>query len=173
MSTLKPEVKTKDHKEGNQNAKIVLVEFGDYQCPYCGEAFPIIKNIQKKLGDKMMFVFRNFPLTEMHPYALDAARAAEAAALQGKFWDMHDILYKNQENLEESDLVDYAKKLGLDLDKFKEDMVSRVVEEKINSDIESGAISGVNGTPSFYIDGKRYDDSYEEDVLLPYLESLE
>src|SRR4051812_17821166 len=114
MKKLKPSVSSKDHIQGNESAFLELVEYGDYQCPYCGMAYPIIKNIQKKLGTDLKFVFRNFPLSEMHPDAYNAALAAEAAALQSKFWQMHDLLYEHQDQLEVESLFAYADALKLD-----------------------------------------------------------
>src|SRR5216684_4044487 len=114
-SGLTMSVSERDHMQGPADAPLTLVEYGDYQCPYCGAAYPVVKRLQKTLGNKLRFVFRNFPLTQMHPYALVAAEAAEAAALQGKFWEMHDQIYEHQEFLEPDILPAWAKKIGLDL----------------------------------------------------------
>ncbi|GGI24106.1 DsbA family protein [Pedobacter mendelii] len=157
MSTLKPEVSAKDHVEGGKSASIEIVEFGDYQCPYCGDAFPLIQEIQDTFGDQIKFVFRNFPLQEVHQYALSAALAAEAAALQGKFWEMHDALYENQHRIGDDLFIELAKTIGLDLDKFKKDAVSVEIQQRIDDDFESGIRSGVNGTPSFYVNGTKFD----------------
>src|SRR5882762_8064144 len=116
---LKPVVSSNDHIQGNTAAALELVEYGDYQCPFCGAAYPIIRNIQRKLGDDLKFVFRNFPLAEMHPNAFNAAVAAEAAALQKKFWKMHDIIFENQQQLAWDDLFAYAKAIGLDFARFQ------------------------------------------------------
>ncbi len=173
MSTqLKTAVTNQDHIQGSNNAPIKLVEYGDYQCSYCGEAYPIIKAIQQNLGKDLELVFRNFPLSEMHPDAENAAKAAEAAALQNKFWEMHDMLYENQQQLDESHLVQYAKKLGLDINQFQSDMQGKAVSDKIENDFESGVKSGVNGTPSFYINGEKYDGNWQdEDVFTQDLKS--
>lgn len=173
MSTqLKPAVSPTDHEEGNKNAPIQLVEYGDYQCSYCGEAYPIIKGMQQTLGNDLELVFRNFPLTEIHLNAENAAKAAEAAALQNKFWEMHDMLYQNQQQLDEAHLVSYAKKLGLDMNKFQSDMQSSAVANKVENDFESGVRSGVNGTPSFFINGEKYDGNWEDqDDFTQYLQS--
>ncbi len=112
---MKPPVGANDHVQGTANAPVTLVEYGDYECPYCGEAYPIVKALQERLGKQMRFVFRNFPLSEMHPHAEHAAEAAEAAGGQGKFWEMHDLLYENQDALEDEDLARYAKALKLDM----------------------------------------------------------
>lgn len=170
--SLKPTVSEKDHMQGDKNAPIEMVEYGDYQCPHCGRAYPIVKAIQKKLGGKLKFVFRNFPLAEAHPNATNAAIATEAAAEQGKFWEMHDILFEHQNNLKDSALIKYAEQLGLDVAQFEKDFDRQDVQDKVSDDFESGVRSGVNGTPTFFINGKKYNDSWEEDVLLEYLESL-
>lgn len=173
MSTqLKTAVTNQDHIQGSKNAPLELVEYGDYQCSYCGEAYPIIKSVQQTLENDLKFVFRNFPLSEVHPDAKNAAMAAEAAALQNKFWEMHDILYENQQQLDEGHLVSFAKKIGLDVNKFRSDMQKSVVSDKIENDFESGARSGVNGTPSFFVNGKKYNgDWQDEDGFTQYLKS--
>lgn len=164
-STLKPEVSTKDHVQGGNDATITIVEFGDYQCPHCGNAYPIIKEIEEAFGKQIRLVFRNFPLQEAHEFAYPAALAAEAAALQNKFWEMHDAIYENQYRLEEGLFNELAETLGLDLDQFTADLSSEGVKEKVESDFESGVRSGVNGTPSFYVNGTKFDggasDLYE------------
>ena len=166
---LQPAVSSKDHSQGNNNAPIVLVEYGDYQCPYCGQAYPIVKAVQKAMGNDLKFVFRNFPLTEMHPNAENAALAAEAAAMENKFWQMHDMLYENQQQLDPQDLTAYAKKIGLNASEFQKDSESDAASTKVESDFESGVKSGVNGTPSFYINGVKYDGSWDEESLTQYL----
>ena len=172
MSTqLKPAVSGKDHIQGNKNASLELVEYGDYQCGHCGHAYPIIKAVQQKMGNNLKFVFRNFPLTEPHPDAFKAAVAAEAAALQNKFWEMHDIIYENQEKLDWESLNSYAKKIGLDANRFQDDIKKDTVTSKVEGDFESGVRSGVNGTPSFFINGEKYDGDWEEYELLQYLKS--
>ncbi|MEP6746513.1 MAG: thioredoxin domain-containing protein [Bacteroidota bacterium] len=154
---LKPPVNEKDHAEGTDTASIVLVEYGDYQCPHCGAAYPVIKKIQKTFGSQVRFVFRNFPLSEIHPDAMAAAIATEAAALQDKFWQMHDIIFENQELLGEEGLHKMAGSIGLDMKKFQKDMQREDLQAKVEADFESGVRSGVNGTPSFFIDGNKFD----------------
>ncbi len=161
-SHLKPPVGPDDHIEGAVNAPVTLLEYGDYQCPYCGEAYPIVKLLQKRLGARMRFVFRNFPLSEAHPFATGAAHMAEAAALQGKFWPMHDMLYEHQEALEPDRLLDYAKHLHLDMAKLEADLASAAVTGRVRSDFTSGVRSGVNGTPSFFINGTRFDGNWTD-----------
>ncbi|MFL9482789.1 DsbA family protein [Chitinophagaceae bacterium LWZ2-11] len=172
MSKLRPPVNAEDQVQGSSSATIELVEYGDYQCPHCGAAYPIIKRIQKKMGHKLKFVFRNFPLQEIHPQALGAALAAEAAGAQNKFWQMHDIIFENQQNLQREDLIQYAETIGLDVPTFKSDIKEQAFLEKVETDFESGIRSGVNGTPSFFIDGDKYNGSWDEKSLLEYLENL-
>lgn len=146
----------RDHIQGPIGAAIALVEYGDYECPYCGAAYPLVKAIQKRLGDRLCFVFRNFPLANMHPHALHAAEAAEAAGAQGKFWEMHDTLFENQNALEDDDLAEYAEGLGLDARKLIDEVLTGVHAARVREDFQSGARGGVNGTPSFFINGVRY-----------------
>ena len=167
-----PVTSDRDHIQGSSTAPVTLVEYGDYECPYCGQAYPVIKEVQKRLGDKLQFVFRNFPLTEMHPHAQHAAEAAEAAAAQNRFWEMHDYLYEHQQALDDRYLEKYADYLGLDLAKFNTDMSSHVYADRIREDFLSGVRSGVNGTPTFYINEIRYDGSFDLETLLKTLRSV-
>jgi len=170
-ATLTQPVSAHDHAEGPADAPLTLVEYGDYQCPYCGAAYPVVKRLQKTLGKKLRFVFRNFPLTQAHPHALIAAEAAEAAALQGKFWEMHDLLFEQQTLLKPEIIPSWAKRIGLSLDQFGNDIKQGVVEKRIKEDRQSGIRSGVNGTPTFFINGTRYDGSPDYDSLLAALQS--
>ncbi|SPF43346.1 Protein-disulfide isomerase [Syntrophobacter sp. SbD1] len=151
---------------------LTLVEYGDYQCPYCGAAYPVVKRLQKTLGKKLRFVFRNFPLTQAHPYALIAAEAAEAAALQGKFWQMHDLLFEQQTLLEPDIIASWAERIGLNLEQLGNDIRQGVPEKRIREDRQSGIRSGVNGTPTFFINGTRYDGSPDCDSLLAALNEV-
>ena len=160
----------RDHIQGSPSAAVTLVEYGDYECPYCGAAYPIVKEVQARMGDRLRFVFRNFPITTSHPHAEHAAEAAEAAAAQDRFWEMHDHLYEHQRQLTDADLHEYAHELGLDVDRFDTEVAGHVHEARVREDFMSGVRSGVNGTPTFYIDGKRHDDSYDLDTLLAALE---
>jgi len=160
--SLKPAVSNADHTQGNLDADLVIVEYGDYQCPYCGAAYPVLKELMKEYRNHIRFVFRNFPLSEMHLYARPAALAAEAAGLQGKFWEMHDAIYENQEFLNENLLLKLAEKLDLNISQFKADIQKQTLAEKIDTDFESGIVSGVNGTPSFFINGNKFNDSAED-----------
>ena len=167
---LKPPVGPHDHVQGPAEAPVTLVEYGDYECPYCGEAYPVVKALQKRLGDQMRFVFRNFPLAQAHPHAEHAAEAAEAAGAQGKFWEMHDLLYENQDALEDEDLVRYARALHLDVPRFVKEMESGAYLERVREDFRSGVRSGVNGTPSFFINGARHDGPFDLGSLLAAIE---
>jgi protein-disulfide isomerase len=164
-ATLTPPVSARDHVQGPADASLTLVEYGDYQCPYCGAAYPVVKRLQKALGKKLRFVFRNFPLTQAHPYALIAAEAAEAAALQGKFWEMHDLIYERQEFLAPDVLPSWAKEVGLDLEKFGIAIGKGNITKRIKEDRMSGIRSGVNGTPTFFINGTRHDGAPDYNSL--------
>ena len=163
-------VSQRDHQQGPATAPVTLVEYGDYECPYCGEAYPIVKEIQRRLGDRLRFVFRNFPLTQSHPHAEHAAEAAEAAAAQGKFWEMHDYLFEHQQALDDTHLVHYAVALQLDQEQFEREMTEHVYAPRVREDFLSGIRSGVNGTPTFYINGLRHDASYALETLLAAIE---
>ncbi len=164
MPSLKPSVNNKDHQTGSAKAKVILVEYGDYQCPHCGIAHPFIKQLLKQFDKDFLFVFRNFPLQESHPAAIISALAAEAADKQNKFWEMHDKIFENQDDLSENILLKFAEALNLNVENFKKDFKSEAMRSKVETDFESGVRSGVNGTPSFFINGARldsYDESYE------------
>jgi protein-disulfide isomerase len=163
-------VSERDHADGPANAPITLVEYGDYQCPYCGAAYPVVKRLQKTLGKKLRFVFRNFPLTQAHPFAMAAAEAAEAAGLLGKFWPMHDMIYEHQAHLSVPALASWAISLGLEDAKLQKALEDPSIDKRIQEDRRSGIRSGVNGTPTFYINGSRYDGSPDYDSLLAVLE---
>ena len=165
-----PVTEDRDHIEGPADAPVTLVQYGDYECPFCGAAYPIIKEVQARMCKKLRFVFRNFPITTSHPNAERAAEAAEAAGAQGMFWQMHDHLYENQRHLRDDDLHSYAEALGLVVDVFDKEMAEHVHADRIHEDFMSGVRSGVNGTPTFFINGARHDDSYELETLLSALE---
>ena len=170
MSKLTPPVNDRDHSQGPADAPVTLVEYGDYECPYCGEAYLIVKALQKRLGDQLRLVFRNFPLSQAHPHAEHAAEAAEAVGDQGMFWEMHDLLYENQQALEDEDLLRYAAALGLDVARFTRDIAGHGPAARVREDFRSGVRSGVNGTPSFFINGMRHDGSYDLATLLAAIE---
>jgi protein-disulfide isomerase len=161
----------RDHIQGSASAPVTLLEYGDYQCPYCGAAYPIVKEVQKRLGGSMRFVFRNFPLENAHPHARMAAEAAEVVGAQGKFWEMHDTLYEHQNALTGDDLVGYAAALGVPRATFATELRRPTYADRVREDFTSGVRSGVNGTPTFYINGFRHNGSYDLDVLLDAIQS--
>jgi protein-disulfide isomerase len=159
-----------DHVQGPATAPVTLVEYGDYECPSCGQAYPIVKELQRRLGRQLRFVFRNFPLATAHPHAERAAEAAEAAGAQGQFWAMHDVLVENQDALDDEDLVRYAAALGLDESQFVADLTGRAYAGRVREDFMGGVRSGVNGTPTFFINGVRHDGSFDLGTLLGAIE---
>src|SRR4051794_22296342 len=142
-------VSGRDHIQGSPSATKVLVEYGDYECPHCGAAHPIVKQVQAAMGDELAFVFRHFPLSNVHPHAWNAAEAAEAAGAQGAFWEMHDTLFTHQDALDEPYLVRYAGALGLDVARFAMELEEGIHARRVHEDFRSGILSGVNGTPTF------------------------
>ncbi|MBV9231133.1 MAG: DsbA family protein [Chloroflexi bacterium] len=156
-----------DHVQGPATAPVTLVEYADYECPYCADAYPVVKEIQKQLGSALRFVFRHFPRSDFHPHARHAAEAAEAAAVQGMFWEMGERLFEHQQALEDADLEHYAAQLGLAMEQFKQEMAHHIYAQRIQEDIASGTHSGVRGTPTFFINGILHDDTYTLEVLLP------
>jgi protein-disulfide isomerase len=158
-------VSDRDHVQGPATAAVTLLEYGDYQCPYCLQAYPIVLDVQKYMGDRMRLVFRNFPLTTVHPDAQRAAEAAEAAGAQGKFWPMHDQLFEHQSRLDEGSLLGYAADLGLDVPRFARDLETHAFAERVREDFLSGVRSGVNGTPTFFINGLRHDRPWDLETL--------
>ena len=167
---MKVTVNSSAHFQGPANAPITLVEYGDYQCPYCRQAHYIIINLQKHLGDKLRFVFRNFPLEDLHPNALHAAIAVETAALEGKFWEMHEILFENQRRLDDASLVNYAREIGLDAVKFEHNFGGNLTVKKVEADLESGNEAGVDGTPYFFVNGVLFEGNWTNNEFLEYLE---
>jgi len=165
MSRLAPLSATLDHLQGPLNAPIVLVEYGDFECPYCGEAYPELKAVKEAMGDGLCFVFRHFPLRQAHPHAERAAEFAEAAATIGKFWEMHDMLYENQQALTDRHLVSYAKQLGLDA-KLIDSALGGQFSSRVQHDFSSGVRSGVNGTPCLFLNGERYDGPRDATSLM-------
>ena len=158
-----------DHIQGPIDAPVALVEYGDYECPYCGEAYLVVKAVQERLGDQLCFAFRNFPLTSMHPHAERAAETAEAAAAQGRFWEMHDMLYENQQALEDDDLAAYAAKLGLDTSRLAGEILTGAHTARVREDFKSGVRGGLNGTPCFFVNGTRHDGPVSVEALIDAL----
>jgi len=159
----------RDHIQGPIDAPYLLLEYGDYECPHCGEAYPIVRAVQKQLGNRLCFAFRNFPLTNIHRYAAHAAEAAEAAGAQGRFWEMHDLLFENQDALADENLAQYASAAGIDARRVINAILTGVHTERVRQDFRCGARAGVNGTPTFFINGARYDGEVEADRLIAML----
>lgn len=152
--------KPTNHVQGQGKSGITLLEYGDYQCPYCAQYYPILKQVQSQFDKEIFFQFRNFPLVNIHQNAFAASRAAEAASLQNKFWEMHDLLYENQNQWSEASdptsfFKQYAQRIGLNADKFQKDYASGQVNDAINADLAAGRKAGVQGTPTFFINGKK------------------
>lgn len=169
-----------DHVFGNKDSKVVLIEYADFQCPGCKAAHPNVKSITEKYQDKIAFVFRNFPLTSIHPNALAAASAVEAAGLQGKYWQMNNLVFESSDQWERSTteertklFVGYAKQLGLDAEKFKADMASEKVSKKIAFDMSLGKKQNISGTPSFILNGTSLSDTVVDDIMKEKGEKLE
>jgi protein-disulfide isomerase len=156
----------RDHIRGSLEAPLKLVEYADYECPYCGEAYQSLNVVQEQLRDQLCFAFRNFPLEEVHPHAEHAAESAEAAGAQGRFWEMHDLLFENQDALEDEDLIDYARTIGLEVSRFAIELKEGTHLPRVREDFVSGVRSGVGGTPTFFINGHRHEGEYDPDTLI-------
>jgi protein-disulfide isomerase len=171
IESLNLPVNKSDHRKGPDSALVKIVEYGDFQCPHCAHAHFILKQVVKVLGDEIQLVYRHFPLTRIHHDALNAARAAEAAAKQSRFWLMHDLLFENQDSLNRAAILTYAMDLHLDLEQFIQDVASTAVEEHIKTDIQSGTKSSVIGTPTFYINKWKYEGDLSLTSLLYSLQN--
>ncbi|MHC4434138.1 MAG: DsbA family protein, partial [Planctomycetota bacterium] len=163
-------ISDRDHIQGPIDAPVIFVEYGDYQCQFCGQAHSVIRELQERLEDRFCYVFRHFPISTQHPDAQHAAEAAEAAAAQGKFWEMHDYLYTHQGELDDQHLFKYAADLELDTERFERELKEHVYADRVSEDFRSGVRSGVNGTPTFYINGERYDGPWDIESLLTEIE---
>lgn len=169
MAKLAIPVSAHDHAQGPVDAPLTLLQYGDLQCPHCALAYPRVIEIAHELRDSLRLVFRHFPLGESHPQAQGAAEAAEAAASQGRFWELVSLLYANQERLDEDSLVRYAKKANLDIRRFRKELASGVHAARVRSDFLGGVRSGVQGTPTFFINGEHYQGTFELDALVAAL----
>ena len=171
IARLTTPVGPQDPVQGPADAPVTLVEYGDYECPHCGRAYPIVKEVQRRLGSNLRFVFRDFPLAESHPHAEHAAEAAQGASAQGRFWEMHDTLFEHQNALDDAHLIAYASRLGLDSAKFESELRAHAYRARVREEFTSGVRSGVNGTPTFFINGVRFDDSWDPDTLTDALKA--
>jgi protein-disulfide isomerase len=165
MANLKVSVTSEDHIQGSEDAAVTLVEYGDYQCPHCGVAYSIVKQVQERYRDDLRLVFRNFPLAEIHAHAESAAEAAEFAGANGSFWEMHDGIYENQQRLSTKLLLELASGIGLSVDDLREALASHEFAPRVKKDFLGGVRSGVNGTPTFFINGVRHDGAYDFQTL--------
>jgi protein-disulfide isomerase len=163
----------RDHALGPATARVTMVEYGDFECPHCGEAHYVVNSLIERVGPRMRFVYRHFPLATVHPHAEMAAEAAEAAASQGKFWQMHATLFEHQDALDAESLAEYAAEIGLDESRFTQELASREHAPRVREDFLSGVHSGVNGTPAFFINGLRHDGGYDFELLLEAIEAAE
>jgi protein-disulfide isomerase len=172
MSELRLEVSVdRDHVQGPETAPVTLVEYGDYECPYCGQAYPIVKEVQAEMGETLRFVFRNFPLAELHKHAQHAAEAAESAGAKGAFWPMHDLLFEKQRALADFHLKEYAEQVGIDSNELIADIQNGTFAPRVREDFLSGVRSGVNGTPTFFINGKRHNGAWDKESLIEALQA--
>ena len=172
MTGLSIAVTAEDHIQGDRAAECSLVEYGDYQCPYCGQAYPIVKKLQKHFGKRLSLVFRNFPLTQMHPWAESAAEVAEFAGANGKFWEMHDLLYENQANFSNALFVELSENLDLLPSQLQTAVAEGTYRTRVRADFSGGVRSGVNGTPTFFINGHRHNESFDFDSLSDAIERV-
>jgi protein-disulfide isomerase len=172
MAILKIPVGPQDHATGPESAPVTLVEYGDYQCPYCGAAHPMVKQLQARFGDDLRFVFRNFPITELHPEAMNAASTAEFAAGHDRFWPVHDALYEHQRRLGAAFYEQVVAAQGLSPQDLESALAAGTYQERIRSDFNSGVRSGVNGTPTFFINGQRYDGALDVEDLAEVLANV-
>jgi formate-nitrite transporter family protein len=171
LAELTPPVSIEDHVDGPERAELELVMYGDFQCPYCTAAYPIVKRIREQLPTRLLFAFRHFPLRDIHPDAERAAEAAEAAAAQGAFWEMYDRMYESGGALGRDDLVGYASELGLDAARFASELDSSAHAPRVQRDVDSGLASGVTGTPGFFTGGRLHRGSFDRSSLIAALEA--
>ncbi len=170
MATLKVPITSTDHFQGPESADVTMAEYGDYECPHCGRAHPIVKSVQKYFGERLRFVFRNFPLGEMHPHAEAAAETAEFAGAHGKFWEMHDLLFENQDRLGGQLFLGLAQELELSAIALRQALEGGEFKSRVRGDFTGGVRSGVNGTPTFFINGRRHDGSFDFESLVLAIE---
>jgi protein-disulfide isomerase len=159
----------RDHIQGSIEAPLKLLEYADFECPYCGEAFQSLLVVREQLGDQLCLAFRHFPLADVHPHAERAAEAAEAAGAQNRFWEMHDLLFENQDALDNDNLVEYARTIGLNISRFVRELEAGTHLARVREDFVSGVKSGVGGTPTFFINGLRHEGEYDPDTLIDAL----
>ncbi len=162
-------IRSSDHAHGPEDAPYTLVEYGDYECPDCGRLYVILRDLQKGIASRLRFVFRHYPLSGVHHHAQQAAEAAEAAAAQGKFWEMHMLLFERQEALRTKDLIRYAEELGLDIDRFRKELKNNTYSDSVRADFIAGVQNVVNRTPGLFLNDVRYDDPWDGEALMSVL----
>ncbi len=155
----------RDHVRGPADAPLTLVEFADFECPFCARATGVLADLRARFGDELRYVVRHLPLPDLHPHAQLAAEAAEAAGAQGRFWEMHDRLFAHQDALGPDDLLAHAEAIGLDLDRFAEDLREGVHAARVREDVVSAEASGAGGTPTFYVGGRQHSGAYDQESL--------
>jgi protein-disulfide isomerase len=170
--TLAVPISAVDHCQGPEHAAVTLVEYGDFECPNCRQAAPVIKMVQQRFAGRLRFVFRHFPLEIVHPHALLAAQAAECAGTQGKFWEMHDLLFAHQDHLTKDHLLGYAEQLQLNLPNFVAELNDEIYLQRVRENVEGGEHSGVRGTPTFYINSNIQDVSFGFHALIDGIEAI-
>jgi protein-disulfide isomerase len=163
-------VTERDHIRGQLGARFTLVEYGDYECPYCRGAHPVVEEVERRLNGQLCFAYRHFPIINAHPHAVRAAEAAEAAGAQGRFWAMHDLLFGSMSVLADETLVRFAVQIGLDARRFVAELAANQYLDRIREDMSSGARSGVNGTPTFFVNGVRHDGAHDAVSLIAALQ---
>jgi len=168
---LSPSLEDIDHVRGERGAPLELVMFGDFQCPYCLGAQSVLRRVRERLGDRLVFGFRHLPIPERHPLAPLAAEASEAAAAQGRFWDYHDALYANQPRLSRETILEVARELDLDTERMESEIDSEAYRDRIARDVASAEASGATGTPTFFVNGKRFFGAYDAGSLVEALEA--
>ncbi|HKH23283.1 MAG TPA: thioredoxin domain-containing protein [Solirubrobacterales bacterium] len=171
MTELTPPLSAEDHVDGPDRAELELVMYGDFQCPYCTAAYPIVRRVRDQLAGRLLFAFRHFPLRDVHPDAERAAQAAEAAAAQGAFWQMHDKMYESRGALSREDLISHAREVGLDADRVSSELDSELHAPRVQRDLDSGLASGVRGTPTFFAGGRVHRGSFDASSLITALEA--
>ena len=173
MSKLLVAVTESDHIQGDLAAEISLVEYGDYQCPHCKMAYPIVKRLQKHYGKRLSFVFRDFPLSQMHLWAESAAEVAEFAGAHGKYWEMHDLVFENQQNLGNALFLELTESLDLSPSDLQTALAEQIYRARVRADFTGGVRSGVNGTPTFFVNGQRHDGTYDFESLSEAIENID
>jgi protein-disulfide isomerase len=169
LSRLLLPIRPLDHVHGQEDAPYTLVEYGDYECPDCGRLYVILRDLQRDIASRLRIVFRHYPRSGVHHHAQQAAEAAEAAGAQGKFWEMHTLLFERQQALRTKDLIRYAEELALDVERFRYELKNETHSERVRADFVAGVQNGVYGTPGLFLNGVRYDGEWDKESLRSHL----